>query len=91
LELANQGPGGGLGGGLGRLGGGPTSGKTPQEPRDRANALTSEIIKVYRDIAKIPSQDAKDWGASGRSTAPPGRPTTPKERLIRSIPAYHLA
>jgi HEAT repeat protein len=53
-------PGGGFGGGLGRLGGN-TSGKTPKEMRDRANALKPEIIKVLRDMAKVSCQDAKDW------------------------------
>jgi hypothetical protein len=57
-------PGGGFGGGLGRLGnpaGGANSGKTYKEMRDRANALKPEIIKVLRDMAKVTCQDAKDW------------------------------
>lgn len=55
-------PGGGFGGGLGRLGGpGAAGAKTPKEMRDRANALKPEIIKVLRDMAKVACQDAKDW------------------------------
>lgn len=53
-------PGGGFGGGLGRLGAN-NNGRTPKEMRDRANALKPEIIKVLRDMGKVTCQDAKDW------------------------------
>ncbi|HZE99767.1 MAG TPA: HEAT repeat domain-containing protein [Planctomycetota bacterium] len=54
-------PGGGFGGGLGRLGGGNNTGMTFKEMRDRATALKTEIVKVLRDMAKVSCEDAKDW------------------------------
>jgi len=54
-------PGGGFGGGLGRMNAGNNTGMTFREMRERATALKTDIVKVLRDMAKVSCEDAKDW------------------------------